>query len=314
MADLYGKIFQSIYTSSLMADKGRDGVYVLSSMVILSDKDGVLNDDPRMFAGRIGMRYEELAPILDYLQQPDPASNLTAHEGRRIIPLSELDRFPGNRGYWVVNKEQYKLLGQNVDSSSKSRVDKYRRKERIIKIFKELEGCSVTDTLPDCYETILSVFVSVYISIEVINYLIENHVDLEQWALYEQYRKSSLCKPLKTDQGRKAQINKLIGKPVAEQRRIVQNTMDHEWVKLVVPEKKSQPQQSEDAIYDTGRRLNVLPRPGESMEQYRTRVNNALHTEADNTSRKQEEIREQNRQGGAKKLGDLIKQSESHLT
>lgn len=227
MTDQFGKILQSIYDSTLMADRGKDGCWVFASMVILSDKRGVLNIVESIFAKRIGVTVDELMEEVKYLESPDPNSNIKAHEGRRIIPLSDVDDIEENRGVLVVNKRFYAL--KDSPKSSVERVGKHRKKEQILNIFNELGVCNVTETLPKRIVTILSIYISTSISIEVIKYLIESNLDLYAWAQFEDYRKNEIKAPLKTDKGRKSLINFLAEHTKAEQRKIIKKSIDQEW-------------------------------------------------------------------------------------
>lgn len=227
MTDLFGKILQKIYDSTLMADQGMYGVYVMTAMVVLSDQHGILNIAPKIFAKRIGIDWENFKKIVNYLEKPDPESNIKDHEGRRIIPLDQCDQFPENRGYLIVNKRLYWL--KDSPSSSKERVSKHRKKQEILKLFKDLNYCNVTETLSNENVTIVSVYVSVSLSVYVLKYLIESGVDLYAWMQFENYRKSEINAPLETDKGREKLINFLAKYPKDIQRKIINQSIDSEW-------------------------------------------------------------------------------------
>ncbi len=227
MSDPFGKILQKIFDSTLMADHGMDGVYVMMAMVVLSDKDGILNIAPEVFAKRIGMDWKDLKKILNYLEKSDPESNIKDREGRRIIPLDQCDKFPENRGYFVVNKRFY--WTRDNPTPSKDRVYKHRKKEQILKLFKDLDYCNVTETLQKRYVTILSISLSISISLNIIKYLIESDVDLYAWMQFEDYRKNKINSPLKTDGGRKRWINVLVPYPQDIQRKMIDISVSHDW-------------------------------------------------------------------------------------
>ena len=137
---MYGKIFKSIYESTLMSQHGWLGVYIFSSMVVLADKNGVLEMDERQFFRRIGLdepfdvelgiddptqlasvRFSQFQRIIEAFCQPDPNSAIQALEGKRLIKLSEMDEIPSNRGWFIVNYAEYLKRG------TKERENEYAR-------------------------------------------------------------------------------------------------------------------------------------------------------------------------------------------
>ena len=225
----WGVLMGEITDSSLMAEGGRNACWVFAMMVAKADRDHCLRKDPRMFAKEIDVTNEEYEKAISLITKPDPHSNIPAHEGRRAIPLSELPELEGNRGYFIVNREHYI---NSLKSSSRDRVISHRKKKKIETYIKELKECNVTVTL--CNAS-LSIFISTSISIYIIKYLIKCHVDLDLWADYEKYRKE-IGFPLKTDQGRTAQINKLSGRTLEQQKEILKFCKDGEHRKLTPPE------------------------------------------------------------------------------
>jgi len=102
---MYGKIHQSIYDSSV-AEKYMER-YIFQDMVILSDKNGVLDMTLSAFCRRINVPPEVVEPVIKRLMQPDPQSKTTTEDGRRIKLID-----PDNRtwGWIVINKPQYRNL------------------------------------------------------------------------------------------------------------------------------------------------------------------------------------------------------------
>ncbi len=113
-----------------MADGGMEAVYVFMSMVVLADQDGAVRIDGRVLANRIGIPYTKLKPALAILQTIDPSSNIKDEEGKRIIPLSDVEHLEGNRGYWLVNYEHYRDKGTRNDQKEKATQRKRRQRER----------------------------------------------------------------------------------------------------------------------------------------------------------------------------------------
>lgn len=135
---MYGKIFSSIFDSTLCADGGWLPTYVFMSLVTLADKDGKVEIAPRALYRRLGfdvakkVGFDEFENALQYLQSPDEHSNTTDFEGRRIIPLSEFDDSLGNRGFYVVNYEKYKIKASKTEpaGSSTERVRRFRERQK----------------------------------------------------------------------------------------------------------------------------------------------------------------------------------------
>lgn len=101
---MYGKIFDSIYDGTLRANW--QGLVTFQQLIILADKDGVLDMTPHAIHGRTGIPLEIIEAGLDHLSKPDPYSRSSAEEGRRIILLDE------NRpwGWRLVNHDYYNRL------------------------------------------------------------------------------------------------------------------------------------------------------------------------------------------------------------
>lgn len=130
---MYGKIFEEIFDSSVMVHGG-DTVYVFVAMIVLSDKEGYIRQHPAAFASRIGKDANTVRAAIANLEAPDPDSSTPDHNGRRIIPLSELTGGRENRGWFVVNKKKYKDLAGMEDrrEATKNRVRKHRERNATV--------------------------------------------------------------------------------------------------------------------------------------------------------------------------------------
>lgn len=135
---MYGKIFDSIFDSTLAADGGWLPTYVFISMVINADKDGIVDIAPKALFRRIGFReydskieYADFESAISYLEKPDPGSRLPDMDGRRIIPLSECDDVPTNRGWRIVNYAYYRDKGRRNQRAADStdRVRRFRERQ-----------------------------------------------------------------------------------------------------------------------------------------------------------------------------------------
>lgn len=136
---MYGKIFADIFDSSLIAVGGWLPTYTMMSMVALADKDGLVQVAPlalyrklSLADGAIEITFEQFTKALTYLESPDPESRSPAQEGKRIIPLSQVDEIEGNRGWLIVNYERHlkKASKSEPRGASTARVQRYRERQK----------------------------------------------------------------------------------------------------------------------------------------------------------------------------------------
>ncbi len=139
---MYGKIFTSIFDSSLVADGGWLPTYIFMSMVAMADKDGICSVAPRVLYTRLGMdtgddlvSYEKFIAAIEYLERPDLESRLPDMGGKRIVPMREIEDLEGNRGWLIVNYEHYKQLGKKLDKSEgvSERVRRFRNGDKVLR-------------------------------------------------------------------------------------------------------------------------------------------------------------------------------------
>jgi hypothetical protein len=144
---VYGKIFEEIFDSSLMS-YGWVHTYTFMSMIVIADKDGYVKLDPRALYRKIGfdvddrVSFDEFMSAIERLGEEDDLSNLPYHNGRRIIPLHELECV-GNRGWWIVNYKHYRDKGGSIE---KRREQDAARKRRQREREAEKDECHVTVT------------------------------------------------------------------------------------------------------------------------------------------------------------------------
>ena len=119
---MYGKIFDSIFDSTLIVDGGWLPTYIFMSMIALADKDGYVKIAPKALFRQLGFRpydskvaYSEFEKAIEYLTEEDHVSNSTAHHGKRIIPLKQIPSCEDNRGWWIVNYQLYREKGSSTD-------------------------------------------------------------------------------------------------------------------------------------------------------------------------------------------------------
>jgi hypothetical protein len=75
---------------------------------------------------------DDFNAAVDYLESEDPESNSRAENGRRIIPLSEIDTLDDNRGWLIVNYAEYRQRATKHDTreATAERVKRYRERQK----------------------------------------------------------------------------------------------------------------------------------------------------------------------------------------
>ena len=136
---MYGKVFESIFDSTLIAEGGWLPTYIFMSMISMADKDGYVEIAPRVLYSKLGFRdydakieYKDFLAALDYLCEPDSYSKSEDFNGCRIIPITELTDIQGGRGWWIVNYKQYRDRAAREDRAAQSttRSQKWRAKHK----------------------------------------------------------------------------------------------------------------------------------------------------------------------------------------
>ncbi len=138
---MYGKIFDDIFESSMIAYGGWLPTYIMQGMIVKADKDGLVNIAPMALYRLLGLSTDgsdspvvsvkQFEKAIEFLEAPDPESRNTAFEGRRIIPLKDIEEVESNRGWWLVNYEFYRKKASKSEErgSSTDRVRKYRARK-----------------------------------------------------------------------------------------------------------------------------------------------------------------------------------------
>jgi hypothetical protein len=146
---LYGKIFESIFNSTLVAEGGYLPTYIFMSMIVLADKDGIVNLSSKALYNRLGFRdydskitQDDFNKALEYLQREDPESNSQVEDGRRIIPLIQIDEIPDNRGWLIVNYQEYAKKASKHDDREATAARVKRFRERAKQCNGDVTGCN----------------------------------------------------------------------------------------------------------------------------------------------------------------------------
>jgi len=101
---MYGKLFAQMYDGTLMQDWR--ALVTFQQMIVLCNRDGVLDMTPHALAGRTGIPIEVIKAGIEILEREDPASRTPDSGGRRI------ERLDAHRdwGWKLVNYHLYRAL------------------------------------------------------------------------------------------------------------------------------------------------------------------------------------------------------------
>lgn len=127
MVDMYGKIFESLYTGSMVgAGSPVFAVwgYVIANMKPDSEVGSQVELNPRLLAYILGDTEEVVQGAIDKLCAPDPESRTKEAEGRRLIRL-------GQYAYQVVNGPKYHAIKHAEQQRESARERKRRQRARL---------------------------------------------------------------------------------------------------------------------------------------------------------------------------------------
>lgn len=134
---MYGKVFDDIFDSSLVAEGGWLPTYIFMSMVAMANEKDLVTLDHRILYRKLrlddpekGVALEEFNEAIAFLEKEDEYSNLQNEGGRRIIQLRNLPEFDGDRGWFVVNRSHYRNKGGLEERREKDRQRQQRKREK----------------------------------------------------------------------------------------------------------------------------------------------------------------------------------------
>ncbi len=123
---MYVKIFQKIFDSSI-ADDWQQRV-VFQDMLILCDRDGVINMTHEAISRRTNVPLEIVRAEIVKLELPDSRSNTPDDDGRR------LERIDAHRdwGWKILNYSKYRDIknSQEMREATRERVARHREKKK----------------------------------------------------------------------------------------------------------------------------------------------------------------------------------------
>jgi hypothetical protein len=151
---MYGKIFEEIFDGSLMIKGGPMATYLFMSMIVLADENGIVRFTPEALGKRVGMpdgtgsflHWNEFRESLKILESEDDESNLSAEDGRRIIPMDRITNGEETRGWWIVNYEFYRKKAGKFDQKDKTKERVRRFRERNKRDVTQCNGSNENET------------------------------------------------------------------------------------------------------------------------------------------------------------------------
>lgn len=120
---MYGKIFETIFDSSIM-EEDIETRYVWHCMIVLADVDGNVDMTEEALARRINVHVSTVSTAVHKLSQPDARSRSAAEDGRRLVLIDEHRSW----GWHLVNRERYKDIRSPLDRRDYFREQKRRKR------------------------------------------------------------------------------------------------------------------------------------------------------------------------------------------
>lgn len=110
VAKVYGKIFESIFDSSIM-EESLHTRYLWQCLIVLADEDGIVDMTANALARKVNIPLSEVVDALAVLSSPDAGSRSQEEDGRRIVPLRESSDY----GWRLVNHKKYRGIASRED-------------------------------------------------------------------------------------------------------------------------------------------------------------------------------------------------------
>lgn len=266
---MYGKIFEDIFDSTLSTQGDFVTTYIFMSMIVLADEHGFvrLSQDALYERLRFSNEFvvgEAFRSALSILESPDENSNLPYEQGRRIIPLTDIDEIEENRGWWIVNYLHYRDKA-NVDERKAARRDwmkNYQRNRRKnIKEKSDLESCK--------HPVNSGKQISAYTDTDTDTDKVKTNGHLKDGfdQFWDQYPKKRKKKPALEIWKRK-KLHMIAVDIVQDV--INRQTMDERWVKGFIPDPTTylnQERWQDELIDSSGRKLNYTEQLAQEMKK-----------------------------------------------
>jgi len=257
-------------------------MYVLISMVVLSDAGGYIRMTPTALARMIRKNVDIVKSALINLEAEDPDSSTPDYEGRRIIKMTELTQGQENRGWLVVNKRKYSKLVSQADRDTKNRERQQRFRD---KTKESTRGSKEGQFVTLSNAPLRHVDVDVDVDVDVIKTLGQNKTRFDLfWSSYpkkvKRKRSVEIWKTKRLD-AKAEQIVDDVKNRLANDGRWLDGFIPdpttylngERWDdELQKPSSRESEMKTQSQILRIGSQKGLSPRPGESTEEYATRV------------------------------------------
>lgn len=119
---MYAKVFASLWVGTLYGKTDAQLVFIY--LLAHADKEGFVRAVPEAVAGATGMSPDRVASAIDLLESPDPESNSTELDGRRLERT-------GSHSWQIVNYTRYRNIRDPEDRRVQNREAKRRERARV---------------------------------------------------------------------------------------------------------------------------------------------------------------------------------------
>lgn len=124
MFTVYGKLFQQMYDGTLATHGPWQAMVTFQQLIILADKDGVVDMTSEAIARRTTIPHEIIKVGIVALEQRDSESRTPTEEGRRIVRLSAEREW----GWRIVNHAHYRRIRSQEERREYMRLYQQRRR------------------------------------------------------------------------------------------------------------------------------------------------------------------------------------------
>jgi len=138
---IYGKIFQQMYESSVCEDW--QAMITFQQMIVLCDQHGVIDMTPESIQRRTNIPLDIITHGISELEKKDKRSRTSLHDGRRIVLLDEHRDW----GWKIVNYELYVLRASQAERNEKRKLD-LRTKRAVEKAQQKQQVPKVSNSVP----------------------------------------------------------------------------------------------------------------------------------------------------------------------
>jgi len=220
---MYGIIHKKIFDSTIIAE-GFEIAYVFMSMITLADDEDICDMSLSALALRINMPLAKVEHAISRLILTDEDSKSQSFNGKRIVPLKDIDEIESNRGWFMVNRESY------IDEAKKENRKKTNARH-YMKSKSENGEIKTKNILKPTDSEIIKTHIDIDIDID-------KNIDVEALKEFIEHRKQ-IKSPMSALAVKKL-TNKLAKLSLDEQRETLDTSIQNGW-KGIFPKEDKQP-------------------------------------------------------------------------